>query len=615
MFLLQTPRTAQRWLTLCLGFVLFAHAFLLTFSTFQEYDDEGYMLISGAAVLAGASPYQEVYSQYGPGFFAYHLVMGRLFGIAPTTDSCRYVLLLAWMGTVGLYWLGLRKLSGWLPGATMGAMAAGMLIAKLSFEPAHPQFLIVLLVAAGFCAIALRGSMGLTLAAVCAAFALLIKVNVGGLFLIALGLWIACQLPLPAPLRLVFLLLPAIPVLLMWRSMAAGAWPFAAVYALAMIPAATLLWKAPIANTLSWRDLIKPLVAASVVAAVILGYFLATGATLHALVDGALLRPIQFARNFYAAGPWPVWRILPAAAGAALGVWILLMERSWKALCWWRIAWGISVMGMALFERAYVLIHLMVALAWLILPLERNEWKLGNAKGRLLLYFLALLMPLQAYPVAGTQVYIGGAFLALGGAVALSEGWKNRTVRMVLPHWLRQNVGLAGIICVGLAMTVLSPVGLRHSWKQYVATAPLGLPGAKAARMNPEQADAYRSLALAVRSQCDSLLTIPGFNSLHLWSSVKPLTYYNATVWQILLTPQELNMVGERLSAAERPCVVRNEKLLHFWRVSGEDSSLPMRIAREQFSTYGTYGNFVLQRRTSTPVKSGDEMERKRATP
>jgi hypothetical protein len=179
-----------------LGLVLVAlasapTAFHAMFSGFEEYDDEGYLLIVLREYARGGRLYDEVYSQYGP---AYHqLAAGafRLAGLPFTRMSGRALAVGLWLaGAAVLAALALR-LTGSLLLAACAQLVAFQALAPSRDEPLHPGAWIVLLVAAAVLAgsdAAAPGWRGRPAGPVAGALlggALLTKINMGGLAIVA----------------------------------------------------------------------------------------------------------------------------------------------------------------------------------------------------------------------------------------------------------------------------------------------------------------------------------------------------------------------------------------------------------------------------------------------
>ena len=67
-------------------------AYLDVFSTFWQYDDEGFMMLTVKHFLDGYPLYNEIWTPYGPFYYLYKWVVhGWSPSLSPTTgsDSCR----------------------------------------------------------------------------------------------------------------------------------------------------------------------------------------------------------------------------------------------------------------------------------------------------------------------------------------------------------------------------------------------------------------------------------------------------------------------------------------------------------------------------------------------
>ena len=105
----------------------------------------------------------------------------------------------------------------------------------------------------------------------------------------------------------------------------------------------------------------------------------------------------------------------------------------------------------------------------------------------------------------------------------------------------------------------------------YEAAVPLDLPGAMRVRVNSADATVYQRLVHDVSSRCNGLITLPGFNSLYLFTGIEPPTRLNTTAWFTMLTPAQQNTIIRRLAETQGTvCAVRNAKMI----------SLVSRIAR-----------------------------------
>ncbi len=75
------------------------------------YDDEGYILLTLRGFVEGHAPYDEVYSQYGPAFFAVIGGLFRLTGAPLTMDVARLATAVIWVATSALIGFSAARLS------------------------------------------------------------------------------------------------------------------------------------------------------------------------------------------------------------------------------------------------------------------------------------------------------------------------------------------------------------------------------------------------------------------------------------------------------------------------------------------------------------------------
>ncbi len=116
----------------------------LVFAQFQDYDDEGYLLVTVQQFLRGLPLYDQVYTQYGPAYYLWQQVLHTLLGIPVTHDATRVVTLVVWLTCAvlvgAIVWLlTKRRLL-----TALGTIAAFMHLTRMTYEPGHPQELCVL---------------------------------------------------------------------------------------------------------------------------------------------------------------------------------------------------------------------------------------------------------------------------------------------------------------------------------------------------------------------------------------------------------------------------------------------------------------------------------------
>ena len=92
-----------------------------------------------------------------------------------------------------------------------------------------------------------------------------------------------------------------------------------------------------------------------------------------------------------------------------------------------------------------------------------------------------------------------------------------------------------------------SPASPAHR-AAYHERVPLGLPGAEQIRLNPASVRVYRRLTNMLALRCATFLTMPGINSLYLFTGKEPPTMLNAGAWMTLLTDAQEAEVRDRFA-------------------------------------------------------------------
>ena len=195
-----SPLQQGRWKTVLIWIVLFAMAAFVgyqqIFSTFAEYDDEGYVMISLRSFMNGQPLYDETFSQYGPAFYLVEGSIQRLLDLPITHNVVRLKTIAKWLlvAAACAFFVGrLTRDSGTRsrPLSMLTFCIVFLHLDRLCLEPGHPQELCALgVMAAVLCSLGIssmawktRLAGSVILGVVCATL-LLTKLNVG-LFLTA----------------------------------------------------------------------------------------------------------------------------------------------------------------------------------------------------------------------------------------------------------------------------------------------------------------------------------------------------------------------------------------------------------------------------------------------
>jgi hypothetical protein len=132
---------------------------------------------------------------------------------------------------------------------------------------------------------------------------------------------------------------------------------------------------------------------------------------------------------------------------------------------------------------------------------------------RLILCWVAVLQPLQAFPISGSQLFFGTVVHLVVGVVCLADGmrWLGSLSGMLGRRELR--VSAAGILL--LAVMGCSVWQLRAVRQGYAALVPVDLPGTARLRLPMKRVKLLQTLTQTLRERADTFLSVPGFSSLY----------------------------------------------------------------------------------------------------
>jgi hypothetical protein len=564
-----------RWVAAVLAgvgllWVLAALAYYEIFGMFAAYDDEGYMMLTVKHFLAGHPLYEEVRTLYGPAYYFYKWLIHEVVGLPLSHDVVR------------LTTLAFRLLTGVTAAAAAFGLSRSVSLAAATQilvthhlalsqnEPGHPQELCalvtMLLVAIPCVAASRRRAWMPVVLGILIAVLTMTKVNLGAFA--GLAVWMAFLslmrlTPASAVLRIVSAAtLVALLWALMWSLLAAPETQrFAMTETLAVVAVSTIALTRGRAGA-SLGDLAALVGAAAVGAALMVVALVAWGTYPAAVLDNLVLMPARMPALFVANQayifPPSIVATLSALASAALAVWVRTTEGSrltTHVVGLGKLAFGVAALTASLRLDFPMLFTWLTPFLWLVLiaPAGVQEDD-GRQLARLVLGWLATLAPLQAFPVAGSQMAIGTLLYVVVGAVCVADaiGWlgslSGRGVRRAL------NVAAAAIalLLAGNAMWKLHLARLR-----YAGLVAVDLPGTARLRLPTNHVSLLRTLTDALRERADTFLCDTGFNSLYFWTGKEPPTL-DVIGNQIRFSSDERQAaMMAALLAHQRPMVVR----------------------------------------------------------
>lgn len=528
-------------------------------TTFMQGDDEGYVLWSVRQFCAGHALYTDVFSQYGPLFYAWYRLWHAATGLVFTSESARWLTLAYWLIAAGVCGsMAWRLTQRWPPTVAAGILSFAAL-QEMIREPFHPGGILAAITAAGgaFCVDALLRGANRTFAlagAVAGTAMALMKINVGVFFLIAVGSWMALHSGGRKWGR-VALVLTALGIVLtplaLMKTRLHEAWvrDLVLVFAASGLAVLVTLHRTGRPAGFTWRDWSWIILAAALITASMVVFCAATGTPVASFWDGVVIAPLRHPGVTSFAIRW-----LPGALTLAILALVMALvqfapvARRATVLAWLRLLGGLFVLtqltGLFFAKPFQTVFEFAPALAWLMaVPLTTSGEADPAARGRSWLAWCAIWGILQAYPVGGSQM-AWGSFLFVPLLVVGSYD----AIGFLLQHtrWPQLATPVAGGIPLLIAAIANWQLG-SNALAAYLDREPLGLPGAQSLRLTGAQTSALRIMARNIVTHGDLLYSAPGLFSFNIWTERPTPTNANATVWGQLLTDQQKAEILTRL--------------------------------------------------------------------
>ena len=552
------------------------------------FDDEGYVLVSLRGWMGGNALYDDVYSQYGPAFFQLIGAPFRVFGNEYVTfEAARAVTaLLAAITATSLGFVAARITKS--PTVGLAAGVAVALCAPAGLEAAlHPTHLVLALI--GLAAVAvvklsdrpnsLLAALGLGLLV---ALTALVKIN-AGVLLGAAALTGVGVVAHQSSIRL-RLLVPVAVIGVAALVAELGDYPTHFVSYLAL-GALVVAMSAPNVVVRGEVPRARVLVAAVIAAGIVVWLVLRNGTSVNGLAKGTLVDPLRQARAFTSAmgtGRFTLIALLlifllavlvnvarrPAVTGV---VFVVLGAAACVAAHEQRYGSGLVFGVNTLVAGA--------ALGWIVLRTPEGDVPASRA----MLCALGVLLPLQAYPVAGAQRAAGVLVLPVIGAVALFDGLRALKCERATPALF------------AVAATVASVAGLVHAYNERADAVRLPFAG-EFVRTTARDVGEVRGVRSKL-TQCATFYSLPGLNSFYFFAKERPPTWQNAGAWMTLFDKSRQAKVVRDLKRVDGLCVLRNRGIERSWLAGGHEIRGPLRPYLDSFTTpVATVGDYEIYR-------------------
>jgi hypothetical protein len=327
------------------------------------------------------------------------------------------------------------------------------------------------------------------------------------------------------------------------------------------------------------------------------------GTRIESLVNGTFLQPLRVPQLFN----WPltigIGNVLWAAIGLVAAIAICGPFGRAVSL---PVAGLVRVLAGAAIWLSVILLPsstflLALPLAWIAARAPRGEEHAStNAYFRLFVPALAILETLQAYPIAGTQTWMAALGLVPLGAIILSDGLR----QLALAHAARP-VSLGPATWVPRAAVLINVAFFLLfgfvAITGFARGTPLDLRGAQLVRVPANQGTQMRALVASINRECSSFITLPGMDSFYIWTAQSPPAEVTAEGWWYLLNGHEQQALVQQVETKQRLCVVKNQRVIEFWRRPVPQLPMAEFIDRE-FVVAGSYGDYDLLVRVNSPL-------------
>lgn len=406
------------------------------FSTFRDWDDEGYFILALRAFVDGSPLYDDVYTQYGP--FPYEVFGGiaALVDVQFTTNSVRFVTLATWIAAAVLAGVATTRLTRSVTVGLAAQIVAFATCRELVNTPMHPTGLILVLLGCFAVGVTMLGTrqhrFGSIVIGVLTAGLLLTKPNVGGLLLVGIGVTVAAALARTVSGRMVSAVVAtvaaaSIPVVLMrdvFSLYSSRAFVTAVVAGLVALGAHAATGGAGGSRKEVASFLRVGAIAAGATAVVVLGVVLAHGTSPGGLVRGLVLEPLALDDAYFVAIQAPFGSAALATALAVVGTFMPILRRQVGrrgavVLCGVGALVALGATASLLAAHAGAIVGTRIEVKGALVAIEGAGWPVWmTGAAALASGCVAIVRSSSAWPIAGGLVRIAAGlagWLAIAG--------------------------------------------------------------------------------------------------------------------------------------------------------------------------------------------------------
>ena len=597
---LRTKLPRMGWLFKYLGLAAAAsacgiYAYLLMFSRFGFWDDEGYLMATVRAMLQGHRVYDEIYTLYGPFYYFFEWVLYSVTGAPVTHDFVRCVGLFFWLSTAVLAAGSVLRLTRSFSLAGLALFLVSKVLVFFSGEPGHPEELCIIAIAfllTVACTVhgRLRDWQAIVFGFLLSVLALT-KINVGVYAILAVLLTLLAAHPVHRLQKWAFVLVGvsglscAIVIMAPLLSL-----PWTRNY-LCLIVFSILTCLLAAYRTRSdtfitgkfWWLLAITFIIGGI--AIVLPFVL-HGTTISAMFYVSVLQHKDFAREWFVSAPFSArstaWSALSFILAAFWG-----SRRSFLfPTKYFEVGLQLLKATLALTGTAYLIIgypddvfgvrllKLIIPFSWLVMVYPRKVETDGHSFARVFLGFIAVFVALYPFPVASAQLL----FALVPLVVVVSVFWHDAVsfAAFQVSGFPWRNARRLFSTMAVVALISLYAYALHRARVKYSALVGLALPGATHIHVTPSTADTYHWVKEKLEHNCDSFFSMPGMFSFYFWTGKDTPTMMMMNDWPGFLNARQQQVIVSDLVRNRTNCIIYNPELVVIFQRGKDLSQSPV---------------------------------------
>ena len=180
---------------------------------------------------------------------------------------------------------------------------------------------------------------------------------------------------------------------------------------------------------------------------------------------------------------------------------------------------------------------------------------------------IAVMGCLEAFPIAGAQLYWADLSMVPVGLLCISDGLTMLVLR-VRPRNRRMrdlSVALSSVALFAVILTLGNTHSVLSEYRAgYYANTPVRLPGAANVRLPSSEVEALHLVTSFLIRHCSTYWSLPGLDSFYLFTTEVPPTGFNLSQdWWDAFNPTQQGEILQTLRRTPRLCLVEDSLFSH----------------------------------------------------